>query len=301
MRAQVPRPKVWACRAAPQNLLDLAFKPDKIKPKQKDFGYCVAEKQFRVRPALSIAETLEYNMKNILARNKALIIQKVKRFDLLTVVNTVAPKYITVQQEISELNKRYPNKSKKELANIYGNRLKRKYTSVGVVSALPGAIPGIGTAGQVAIETGAISGDLALMLRWMAATCYGIAIINGKDIQAEFNQEFVKVLGLWCGVIETTKVATEKIATKVVVAQFNKNVSGKALSAINKRVGVTLFTKYGTKRGGIALGRLIPFGVGATIGGLFNYFTMSRFKSQALAYFEATEDIEYIIYQNINE
>ena len=50
--------KAAACRAAPQNLLDFAFKRDKIKPKQKDFGYCVAEKQFRVRPALSIAESL---------------------------------------------------------------------------------------------------------------------------------------------------------------------------------------------------------------------------------------------------
>jgi len=44
MRAQVPRPKVWACRRTPQNLLDFAFERDKIKPKQKDFGYCVAEK-----------------------------------------------------------------------------------------------------------------------------------------------------------------------------------------------------------------------------------------------------------------
>ena len=240
-------------------------------------------------------------MKNILTKNKAKIIEKVKSFDLLTVVNTLTPQYATIQKEIEELKRSYPNKSKKELANIFGNRIKRKYTSVGVVTALPGAIPGIGTVGQIAIETGAISGDLALMLRWMAATCYGTAIINDKDIQSDFNQEFVKVLGLWCGVIEPTKVATVKLTTKVAVAQFNRNVSGKALSAINKRVGITLFTKYGTKRGGIALGRLIPFGVGATIGGLFNYFTMSRFKNQALTYFETSEDIDYVIYQDINE
>jgi len=40
----VPKPNVWACRAAPQNLLDFAFERDKIKPKQKDFGYRVGEK-----------------------------------------------------------------------------------------------------------------------------------------------------------------------------------------------------------------------------------------------------------------
>ena len=46
----VLKSKVRACRAAPQNLLDFAFSRDKIKPKQKDFGYCVGEKQYRAVP-----------------------------------------------------------------------------------------------------------------------------------------------------------------------------------------------------------------------------------------------------------
>jgi len=54
----VPTPKGWACRTAPQNLLDFAFTRDKIKPKQKDFGYRVAERQMRAGPALR-AETLK--------------------------------------------------------------------------------------------------------------------------------------------------------------------------------------------------------------------------------------------------
>lgn len=218
----------------------------------------------------------------------------------MTIVNSVAPSYETIQKEIDDLKKSYPNKTKKELANKFGNRLRRKYTSVGIVSALPSAIPGIGTGVQIVVEASTISGDLALMLRWMAGTCYGIALINEKNIQTDFNQEFVKVLGLWCGVIETTKIATEKIATKVAIVQFNRNVSGKILQSINKKVGFTLFTKYGAKRGGIAIGKLIPFGIGALVGGSFNYFTMNRFKKEAMKYFQSNENTEYIFYEEIS-
>lgn len=212
--------------------------------------------------------------------------------DLLTVVNAVSPSFDSIKTEIEELKKSYPSKNKQELADIYGDRLKRKYTSVGVVSALPSAIPGIGTAVQVAVEVGSVSGDLALMLRWMAANCYGIALIYDKDISSEFNEEFVRILGLWCGAIQVAKKGTAFVATKVAVVHFNKAVTGKVIQQINKKVGVTIFTKYGTKRGGIALGRLIPFGVGALVGGTFNYFTMSGFKKSAINYFK-TEDLEF--------
>lgn len=215
--------------------------------------------------------------------------------DLLTIVNAVSPSYESVQTEISELRRSYPRKSNEQLAHIFGNRLRRKYTSVGVVSALPSVIPGVGTAVQVATEITTISGDLTLMLRWMAANCYGIALIYDKDISSEFNQEFVRVLGLWCGAIQVAKVGTTKLATKIAVVQFNRNVSGKVLQKINQRVGRTLLTKFGSKRGGIALGKLIPVGIGVLIGGGFNYFTMNSFKNSAIEYFKTDESAEFIL------
>lgn len=227
------------------------------------------------------------------------LIKKIKDFDLLTIVNAVSPSYDSLRKEVQELKDSYPNKSKKELAKKYGNRLRRKYTSVGVVSALPSTIPGVGTTAQIGIEAATISGDLALMLRWMAVTCYGIGLIYDKDIESEFSQEFIKILGLWSGAIESAKVGTEKIATKVAIAQFNKRVSGKTLQAINRKVGTTIFTKYGTKRGGIALGKLIPFGVGAVVGGTFNYFTMNNFKNKAINYYQSDENAEFVIYEEI--
>lgn len=218
--------------------------------------------------------------------------------DLLTIVNAVSPSYDSILTEIAELKRSNPSKLKDELADLYGNRLRKKYTSVGVVSALPGAVPGIGTAVQITTEVATISGDLALMLRWMAANTYGIALIYDKDIQSEFNTEFLKILGLWCGVIQSTKIVTTKIATRVAAAQFNKNVSGKVLQRINQRVGTTILTKYGTKRGGVALGKLIPFGIGAAIGGTFNFYTMNHFKKAAIQYYKDGEDTQYVLYED---
>jgi hypothetical protein len=219
--------------------------------------------------------------------------------DLLTIVNSVSPSFDSIKTEIAELKKSYPNKTKDELADLFGNRLRKKYTSVGLASALPSVIPGVGTAVQIATELTTISGDLALMLRWMASNCYGIALIYDKDINSEFNQEFVRVLGVWCGVIQSAKVVSAKIATKVAVVQFNKNVSGKVLQKINQRVGTTILTKYGAKRGGIAIGKLIPFGIGALIGGGFNYHTMNQFKKSAIEYFKVGNEEEFIMYEEI--
>lgn len=75
------------------------------------------------------------------------------------------------------------------------------------------------------------------------------------------------------------------MGTKIAVAQFNRHVSGGMLRRINIKLGTTVFTKYGTKRGGVALGRMLPFGVGATIGGSVNFVTTSSFGRWILSYY----------------
>ena len=47
---------------------------------------------------------------------------------------------------------------------------------------------------------------------------------------------------------------------------------------------VTIFSKYGKKRGGIVMGKLVPFGVGIAVGGGFNLATMKAFKMALINY-----------------
>jgi hypothetical protein len=80
---------------------------------------------------------------------------------------------------------------------------------------------------------------------------------------------------------ETTKIIGEKVA----VAQIKRHVSGTMLKRLNARLGRQIFTKFGTKRGSIALGRVAPFGVGVAIGGAMNYVTGRSFGKALICYY----------------
>lgn len=168
------------------------------------------------------------------------------------------------------------------IASDYADIIVREYTAVGAASALPSIIPGLGTAAQLAVEVGAISADLLLMIKFMSKMVYGLSVIYNKPRQSITIESTIMVLGVWCGILSPMKEAAARVAAKVVINVFNRKVPGEIFKKINRKVGVTILTKYGTKRGGVAVGKLIPFGVGALVGGGFNYATMKGFKKAAI-------------------
>jgi hypothetical protein len=207
---------------------------------------------------------------------------------VMSLVETVKPSNEAIVKEIEDLRRAHPNLNRDEIAQNFADKICWLYSAEGAATALPGAIPGIGTLAQVGIEGSAILADLGYMLRFMAEIVYGVACIYGRDMDAPFNQDFVRVLGLWCGVLNLTKGEAVRISSKIAIAQF-KTVPGKIFQRINRKVGTTIVTKYGTKRGGIAVGRLIPFGVGAIVGGGFNLATMKGFKNTAIHYYKSDD------------
>ncbi|MFH1465063.1 MAG: hypothetical protein ABIO70_11820 [Pseudomonadota bacterium] len=207
---------------------------------------------------------------------------------VMGVVETVAPDQGNIAREIADYRKAHPDLDRAALAVKWADRICWLYATEGAVTALPSAIPGLGTMAQIGVEVGTISADLAYMMRCMAGMVMGVGQIYERDQDTPFNHEFVRVLGLWCGVLNLSKEATKRVSTKVAVAQF-KRVPAEIFKRINRKVGTTIVTKYGTKRGGIAIGRLVPFGVGAIVGGGFNLATMKAFKAAAIRYY-ATED-----------
>ncbi len=190
----------------------------------------------------------------------------------------------TIMEEIRSFRSGREHMSKEELAEAWASRIVKLYAAQGAATALPGAIPGIGTKTQLAIEVGAESFNIGFMLRCMARMVAGVATIYGHDIRESFTHDFAKVLALWCGVLMPTREAAKHVATKVALAQFKK-VPAQVFAKINRKVGTTIITKYGVKRGGIAVGRLIPFGVGSVVGGGFNYSVMRGFKRWTMNYY----------------
>ena len=203
---------------------------------------------------------------------------------VMRVVSAVAPDRDRIAREVDDCRRAHPKYDREKLAQAWGNRICWLFAAEGAATALPGVIPGIGTAAQVAIESGAISADGLYMFRCQAGLTMGIARIYGRDLDAPFNQDFVRVLGLWCGALTLSKEGLKVVGTKVAVAQFKK-LPAEVFKRINRRVGTTIRSKYGTKRGGVAVGRLVPLGVGALVGGGFNLATMKAFKRAAIWYY----------------
>lgn len=215
--------------------------------------------------------------------------------DLHKLILKVMPAFQDIRNDVLQLKHTNPGKTQKQLSRLYANKARNRYASVGAVTALPGVIPGLGTVAQVAVETGAVSADIVLMLRWMAGTCYATGLIYDHDTEHDFEQEFTLVLGLWAGVVlpeNTTKAKGEKIS----INHFDKHITDRIKNRMNQKIARKLVTKYGSKRGGAVLGRLVPFGVGAVVGGTFNYFTLDKFGKYADDYFSSPNH-EYLLEQ----
>ncbi|MFN0029914.1 MAG: hypothetical protein ACKV2O_22390 [Acidimicrobiales bacterium] len=87
--------------------------------------------------------------------------------------------------------------------------------------------------------------------------------------------------------------AVEKLAAEMGKGLGKKSMSkitGAQLRVINRALGRTIVTKYGTQRGAITLGRVIPFGIGGVIGGGGNYLLGKGTGKAAIKYFEDDRD-----------
>lgn len=206
--------------------------------------------------------------------------------DLSKIIAKVRPDFKEVRKNVNMLRLSHPGMPTEDTAKLYIKKIRNKYTSVGAVSALPGIVPGLGTIAQAAIEAGTFSADMLIMLKWMGSVCYGTALIYGRDIEHNFDVEFASVLGVWSGVL-TPKAAIANNNSSLAVQHFNSHFNDRIRNRINQKIGKKLIAKYGAKKGGTAMGRFIPFGIGAVVGGGFNYFTMKNFGDIATEYFRS--------------
>jgi hypothetical protein len=174
----------------------------------------------------------------------------------------------------------------KEMSKRVVTATTRRMTGIGAVAALPAAIPGVGTAVQAAVTGTTLTGEMWLLLRNLTSMQLTVAALHGHEIHhPDRRDELVVIWGLETGAIVPAAEAVESIGTKIAIKQFNQRVSGEVFMRINRKLGTTVLTKWGTKRGGIAVGRLIPFGVGSAVGGGMNYLAARSFGGALIRYY----------------
>ncbi len=156
---------------------------------------------------------------------------------------------------------------------------------LGVAGAAAGgasAVPGVGLA--------TTSAAFALELAWstvrLTDLVLTIAALHGhRDATVEERR-------LWVLSILTYGDGATSMVTKLASelggglgGSAGRSVPAETVRQLNKAIGVAIVTRYGTRRGALAVGRAIPFGVGAALGYGLNSYMVKATARHADAFF----------------
>lgn len=149
-------------------------------------------------------------------------------------------------------------------------RLEKTYlltvTGSGGAVGAAAAIPGVGTIAAI----GALTGETALFLEASALLALSIAEVHGIPIEdaerrkalvlsVALGEEGVVALGR---VVGTRGGALRRLGTSA--------IPGGGLTGLNKKLLTKLTRKFALRRAPLAVGKLMPAGIGAVVGGVGN-------------------------------
>lgn len=171
-----------------------------------------------------------------------------------------------VEWHVARLRRNRPDAAPAEIIKRLNAELRMATIGAGAAVGAAAAAPGVGTAAAVALSGGEALGFLNATALYVLsrAQVQGVAV---HDIDRRRTLVMAVMLGE-AGASSVQKVAgrTGKHWAKQIV----KNIPPEKILAVNKVLGRHFVTKYGTKQGIVVLGRVIPFGIGAVIGGTAN-------------------------------
>jgi uncharacterized protein (DUF697 family) len=148
---------------------------------------------------------------------------------------------------------------------------------VGGATALPGIIPGLGTA--ITMVPGTLA-DLTVSMKLQVDMCMCLAATFGYDIESE-DASYLSFLIAAGGALEKAGVSTgTKVGSKAGVRLLKQILRGAALKAVKgafRKVGITFTRK--------ALEKALPFGVGVAVTGGADYVLTRYVGKQAKKWF----------------
>ncbi|MFS8100433.1 hypothetical protein LFM09_25220 [Lentzea alba] len=168
-----------------------------------------------------------------------------------------------VRKNIARARQRKPDATPAEVVST----LEKMYVSAlaGTGAAVGGAAaaPGVGTGVALALSAGEALSSLELSTLFVLS----VAEVHRVPLD-EIERRRTLVLGILLG--ESGSKTIGKVAERTGqhwARQLVSKVPTATLRQINSVLGRNFVTKYGTKQGIIVLGRAVPFGIGAVIGG----------------------------------
>jgi hypothetical protein len=171
-----------------------------------------------------------------------------------------------VRKYIARARQRNPEATPAEVIRT----LERMYVSAlagtGAAVGATAAAPAVGTGIALALSAGEFFSSLELSTLFVLS----VAEVHGVRLD-EIERRRTLVMGILLGESGSTTIG--KVAERTGQhwgRQLVSKVPIATLKQLNSVLGKNFITKYGTKQGIIVLGRVVPFGIGAVIGGTAN-------------------------------
>ena len=145
---------------------------------------------------------------------------------------------------------------------------KRFLTSVAAIGAASGgaaAVPGVGTAASVATAVA----EVAAFVEATALFTLAVAEVHGYRFDDPDTRRAL-VLGVILGDVGGTAVGSAAVAGAHWAPLLARGIDREGLFSINKALLRRFVTHFGARQGALAIGRALPFGVGAGIGAAGN-------------------------------
>ncbi|MEC3979522.1 hypothetical protein [Amycolatopsis sp. H20-H5] len=169
-----------------------------------------------------------------------------------------------VRKNIARARQRNPEATPAEVVRTLERMYVSALASTGAAVGATAAAPAVGTGIALALSAGEFFSSLELSTLFVLS----LAEVHGVQLD-EIERRRTLVMGILLG-----QSGSETIIGKVAERtgqHWGRQLVGKVPTAtlrqINKVLGRNFITRYGTRQGIIVLGRVVPFGIGAAIGG----------------------------------
>lgn len=169
-----------------------------------------------------------------------------------------------VQKYVASLREKYPDDSPAQIIRRLEKRYLTAVTGSGGAVGATAAVPGVGTMTAM----GAMTGETAFFLEASALLALAIAEVHGiplHDIERRKALVFAVALGEE-GVIALGRVVGTRGGA--LRSLGSSSVPRSALTKLNKSLVSKLSRKYFFRKAPLMLGKLMPAGIGAVIGGV---------------------------------
>ncbi|MGL5849363.1 MAG: hypothetical protein ACRCZD_01165 [Phycicoccus sp.] len=189
-------------------------------------------------------------------------------------------------RHIAQSRRTRPEATPAEIIDVLGRRLTAAVSATGAASGGAAAVPGIGTPAALGLALGDAAGFTGV------AAMYVLSLAEIHDVSVtELERRRTLLLGVLLG--DAGAKSVQKVAART-GPHWGRAVANavptEAIRQVNRILGHSFITRYGTRQGVLVLGKQVPFGIGAAIGGVGNAaFARMTIRSAKRAYGPAPE------------